>query len=418
MLFSDNYFNRYPSFPAFYPEMPDKNTGIIVVIPCYDDESVFETLQSLELANKTETFIEVIVVLNSGEQTSEEIKIRNRQIFEKLKNRKKENYYKNFALLPILLENIPRKKAGVGFARKTGMDEALRRFSLLDKSAGLIVSLDADSIVSKDYFQLIESAGAFQAKTDGFIFQFQHDFDTLKYSSEIIEACKLYETYLRYYRLALKFASFPFAYHTIGSCFAVRVEAYAKTGGMSTRQGGEDFYFIQKLAKMARVSQMKQIMVYPSPRISDKVPFGTGPSVRKIIETGGYKVYNFGLFLILKDFFACFDNFYDSNNLYNVPDEIIAYLGEKELRKIIEECRKNSRSKNAFIKRMFTNFDAFFVVKFLNSFDQDSCFPPMEIHDAATRFLQTIAVEHKYDHLYEIIKNTDINDDFICSSTA
>ena len=49
----------------------------------------------------------------------------------------------------ILIEDLkmPERDAGVGLARKTGMDQALYRFNFLNKPNGFILSFDADSPV-------------------------------------------------------------------------------------------------------------------------------------------------------------------------------------------------------------------------------------------------------------------------------
>lgn len=62
-----------------------------------------------------------------------------------------------------------------------------------------------------------------------------------------------------------------------------RAEAYLSLGGMNLRAAGEDFYFLQQLAKTAGVLQVKGTMVFPSPRPSHRVPFGTGRSVSRLL---------------------------------------------------------------------------------------------------------------------------------------
>ena len=52
---------------------------------------------------------------------------------------------------------------------------------------------------------------------------------------------------------------------------------------MRVRKGGEDFYFLQAAAKTGRVVTGDRVLVHPSPRPSDRVPFGTGPAVRKLM---------------------------------------------------------------------------------------------------------------------------------------
>lgn len=385
MNFSTSYFSRYKALPSFFSDMPDEDLRIIIMIPCYDDEFIFETLLSLDKANQIVSEFEVIVVVNSGERSPNEAIERNRMIYNQLQQQSKASFYKNFRLLLILLEGTVKKKAGVGFARKVGMDEAVRRFAAINNPEGLIVSLDADTLVSQDYLQVIEKA--YGRKETCFTFQFQHCFDKDRYTEKEIYACKLYEIYLRYYRLALKTLDVPFAIHTIGSCFAIRAGAYTKLGGMPVRQAGEDFYFLQKAVKMNPVCELKDPVVFPAPRISERVPFGTGASVRNIVADGNYNVYNFGLFGLLRTFYGLFPIMEHEDIQDKIPAEIVEFVGLSAFNELLEECRKYSSSSRAFIKRMYDKFDAFFIVKFLNSPAHKTAFPPMNVQEAASTLL-------------------------------
>ncbi|MDR2680251.1 MAG: hypothetical protein LBC47_05515 [Tannerella sp.] len=405
--FVTHYFKRYKSLPPFFDDKPDERLGVVVIIPCMDDEFVFSTLDSLECADAIRAGIEVIVNVNSGETTPPDIVSRNRMIFDGLKRKAEAGFYKNFRLLPILVEETVRKKAGVGFARKTAMDEALRRFAAIDRPSGLIVSLDADTLVAKNYFQEIEKAsGISRAKC--FTFQFRHDYDTGKYPGNVIQACKLYEIYLRYYRLALKTFNFPFAVHTIGSCFAIRAGAYAQLGGMAPRQGGEDFYFLQKAVKMHPVHEVMSRIVFPSPRVSNRVPFGTGPSVRHILAEGRYTVYNFELFRLLKTFYELFPAMEHADRKEKIPPEIMNHIGDKLFDETLAECRTCSASSETFVKRMYDKFDAFFVVKFLNTFNNSDAYPPIDVREAGKILLNRYGIGET-DDLYEAITMLDIN---------
>ena len=411
MSFADHYFVRYKALPPFFEDNPAQVVDIIVIIPCIDDEFIFQTLKSLDDANPVSAKIEVIVHVNSGEQTPHEIVERNKKILNELHHKAKEVFYKNFSLLPISTEGTVRKKAGVGFARKVAMDEAVRRFASVDKPEGLIVSLDADSLVAKDYFQVITEAMN-HIRANCLTFQFRHHYDTLVYPEDVINACMMYEIYLRYYRLALKMFEFPFAIHTIGSCFAVRAEAYIKLGGMPPRQGGEDFYFLQKAVKMLPVYEVRKPIVFPSPRISDRVPFGTGPSVRAIIEKGSYKVYNYNLFGFLNDFYRMIPSMehvdVSVTGHKQIPQVIIDFIGIDRFEAILAECRNYSSSTGAFVKRMLDHFDSFFIVKFLNTFNQSEVYPPMDVWEAGKTILHQYGIREIND-LYEQIMLQDIN---------
>ena len=382
MNFATHYFTRYRALPPFFSDRPTEVLGVVVIIPCIDDAFIFNTLDSLDDADTVNVKIEVIVNVNSGEKTPQEIIERNRVIYNELKQKTGAGFYKNFNLLPLHVEGTQRKKTGVGFARKTAMDEAVRRFATINKPDGLIVSLDADSLVAKNYFKKIEDI-LIKNPAGCFTFQFQHNYDTDVYPQEVINSCKLYEIYLRYYHLALRSFNFPFAIHTIGSCFAIRADAYIKLGGMTPRQGGEDFYFLQKAVKMHPVFEVRDPIVFPSPRVSNRVPFGTGPSVRNILEKGSYFVYDFKLFGLLKTFYELFPTMEMDDVKKDIPVEIMNYIGSDAFDEILSECRKYSSSSKAFVKRMYDNYDAFFIVKFLNTFNNSSDYPPINVLAAA-----------------------------------
>ncbi|MEZ4848575.1 MAG: hypothetical protein R3B93_08135 [Bacteroidia bacterium] len=72
------------------------------------------------------------------------------------------------------------------------------------------------------------------------------------------------------------------AFHCVGSSMAVRSIAYQKRGGMNRRKAGEDFYFLQKFIAEGTLAELSTTKVIPSPRASEKVPFGTGRAIKKL----------------------------------------------------------------------------------------------------------------------------------------
>ncbi len=349
--------------------------------------------------------MEVIVVVNSADDTDVAVVEKNRRIYASLCEKK--DSYLNFALLPYIIEGVPHKIAGVGNARKVGMDEAVWRFATIENPRGVIVSLDADCLVSEDYFTEIYSR--FYCAKDhpnACTLQFRHNFDEKLYSGQEIVACRRYEMYLRYFRLAQKVAGIPQCLHTIGSCLAVTAETYARMGGMARRQAGEDFYFLQKLALQSKVASVDKPIVFPSPSVSERVPFGTGRSVKKIIETGSCKVYNFGLFLLLKEFYSAFPSLYDGDS--TIPREIIEFVGEQKFKSLVDECRKNTSDSKSFVKRMCAKFDVFFMIRFLNGFDEQSDFAPVEVEIVVSELLDYYGVT-SVKNLYEDILELDVS---------
>ena len=409
-----SYFSRYKTLPPFFAEKPSKNVGIIVVIPCYDDDFVFQTLDSLNVAEKPNCDVEIIIVVNSAENTDINIINKNNITFNNLFSLNKSKYF--FNILPILIENVPKKFAGVGNARKTGMDEAVRRFAEINQNNGIIASLDSDCLVAKNYFTEIEKYFVINSKSDCCTINFQHNFDKNLYSEQEIYGCRLYETYLRYFRLSLAATGFPYCFHTIGSCFAVKALCYSKLGGISRRQAGEDFYFLHKAAQATKVGRITEKIVFPAPRLSDRVPFGTGREIQKIIENEQYMVYNFELFKILKTFFETFENIFETKyvDLKLFPQEVINFTNEKKIMEIFAETISNTKHKEQFIKRLYSKFDAFFVIRFLNFFNTSKSFPPKELFEEIKKLLDYYKVsvsDFSQENIYKIIYNLDMEND-------
>ena len=122
---------------------------------------------------------------------------------------------------------------------------------------------------------------------------------------------------------ALRYTHFPYAFHTIGSCLAVRGSAYVKQGGMNRRKAGEDFYFLQKIIPLGNFGEINSTRVIPSARVSDRVPFGTGKAMMKWYESGEkvFKSYNPEIYEELFKLFSGIDNLYDSKE----PDYVRYY---------------------------------------------------------------------------------------------
>ena len=119
--------------------------------------------------------------------------------------------------------------------------------------------------------------------------------------------------HLRYYYQGLAYSGFPYVFHTVGSAIAVKALSYVKAGGMNSRQAGEDFYFIQKLVPSGGYFNLNSTTVYPSPRASFRVPFGTGASIGKLTEDNSsiLLTYNFLAFKELRTFFGMIENIYN-----------------------------------------------------------------------------------------------------------
>jgi hypothetical protein len=193
---------------------------------------------------------------------------------------------------------MPDKAGGVGLARKLGLDKALSLFDDQSPAKKLLFNLDADTWVETHYLSTV-----------------RHFFEDLKPHAAVVRyahrpeddpalqaAICCYEIFLRHYVLGLRFAGSPYAFHSIGSAMVCTPESYAAVRGMNRREAAEDFYFLDKMAKLGPVARISTTTVHPSARPSRRVPFGTGQRVIRFLEgkQNEYLLYDPKVFLILR----------------------------------------------------------------------------------------------------------------------
>jgi len=368
MSFANTYFKRFQSKGIQIEEKPEDNLFLTLVIPTFNEDELCKSLQSIKNCALPEKSVEVIIVINSSENTDELIIKKNRRTLKKAQEFADENNTQKLKFFILNYQNLPHKFAGVGLARKIGMDEALHRYNKLEKPNGLIAGFDADSFLDKNYFTEIEKYFDTNPKVDGCSIDFQHPIEGEIFEEDIFKNIINYELHLRYFVEALRYANSPFAYHTIGSSFVVRADIYAKQGGMNRRKAGEDFYFLQKIIPLGNYGEINTTKVIPSPRISDRVPFGTGAAISKMIEdnTNEYFTYSTDAFILLKDFFEKIPEFYNSFSYNSLPEIMSRFLKMNNFENDYQKIKSNSPKINIFKKRFFDWFNAFRVIKFLN----------------------------------------------------
>lgn len=194
-----------------------------------------------------------------------------------------------------------RAKEGVGRARKMGLDVALSlylRGQLLSPMCG---STDADVSLPQGYFGALRSVeddapGTPLPRTSlprasGIIFPYRH---LLPKEGRVREMMTELEVSFRYYVLGLHHAGSPYAFHTLGSAVAVSLPHYARVRGVPNRQAGEDFHLLAKLSKLMPLKRLTEPTIEIETRVSDRVPFGTGPSLSKALgpQDGGVRFHH------------------------------------------------------------------------------------------------------------------------------
>ncbi len=387
------YIEKHVSFQAFISSPPNDRLKNIVVIPCYNEPDVLQTLSSLKNCQKPVFPVEVIIVINSGEHASENIIKQNTKTLNEITQWAKSNNTNDLKFHTIYLENIPKKIAGAGFARKIGMDEAVRRFEQVNNSEGIISSLDADSKVASNYLIEIEKLFDQHPKTDACSIYFEHPLSGADFPSVIYDKIAEYELYMRYYSLSLKYTGFPNYYHTVGSGFAVKAGTYCKQGGMNKKQAGEDFYFLHKIMPLGNYRYLKTTTVYPSPRPSNRVPFGTGPVIKSAMEVPckEFEAYDFEVFIHLHDFFSEIDRFFKIENFkfsaFSFHPSVVEFLRKNNFKDALDEINKNTADKTSFKKRLLRWFDAFRIIKYIN-FAHEHYYKKVPVSFAACAYLK------------------------------
>ncbi len=353
--------------------MEKAHDHIHICIPSYKEKDISLTLESLQACESNGLNIRVTVLVNESVNADFATQELNQKTLKDL-----EEFRLKYPLFPLqyYFLSLPVKSAGVGHARKLLMDRAALQFRKLDKN-GLIVALDADTIVSPNYLSSISNYFSKNNKEAASIF-YEHPLD----SCRIIE----YEFHLRYYNSMQYHAGFPFAIHTVGSAMACTSESYLKKGGMNKRKAGEDFYFMQKFIKDQVCGNITETTIVPSSRSSDRVPFGTGRAILKY-EDQSYKAttYNPTSFSILKAFNENIAKHYPDYKVKLTPNEKLnEFLLSIHFNDKFIECLQHTKEKSAFLKRFYQFFDAFTLMKCLHYLREE--YPDVEIKDAATYY--------------------------------
>jgi cellulose synthase/poly-beta-1,6-N-acetylglucosamine synthase-like glycosyltransferase len=199
MGFADYYFTRYKAEEKIIPEEPAANLGLIVIIPCFNEDiTIMKALESLYCCMPTEKNTEVIVLVNYPESKRSSLKRSHEEIYTSLLSWSKA-HSKPKLKFHIIFKELPNKTAGAGHARKIAMDEALRRFNSIDNKNGIVASFDADCICDSNYLSELEKLFYNEPETKGCSIYFEHPLEGSEYPEENYKAIAQYELYLRYY---------------------------------------------------------------------------------------------------------------------------------------------------------------------------------------------------------------------------
>lgn len=405
----EKYLKKY-SIPGHDLEMTaGKLFNNIIVIPAISELDNIRTVLA-SLADSTNEFSDetlVIFVVNNLESSETAVKENNLKTLNLLRdiiNREAESTPSpeiSISGLSIGLvdaaspgREFPENNGGVGLARKTGMDLALKAFDYGSPAKKILICTDADCTFEKNY--LTEIVRNFNARNlSAAVVNYSHD---ISGEDDHTSAIICYEYYLRYYALFLKYAGSPFAFHTIGSTMCCDHESYIKVEGMNKKKAAEDFYFLEKLAKQVDIQKISTTTVYPSGRGSWRVPFGTGQRVNRFLagEQDEYQLYNPENFEILKKWIDALNHNSDLVSYYleaaeNIHPMLYRFLVKQEFDRAFSKIlNKTSDVKQINRQKKFW-FDGFRTLKLIH-FLRDNAHPNINTFDAIDILFEKIGI--------------------------
>jgi hypothetical protein len=278
---------------------------------------------------------------------------------------------------------------GVGLARRIGLDIALALYRDGRLASRWLHTTDADATLPDDYF-VCASRLAGDTGIAALTYPFWH---VAKGGGPPSDALALYELSLRYYVLGLRSAGSPYAFHSVGSAMAIDAPAYACARGVPSVAAGEDFYLLNKVAKLGRVVEPDVAPITLEERRQVRVPFGTasgtGRFARTLSEGGTPAFYDPEVFVALGEIL---DTVFSLDPTGVAPDGALdtlrtpvrAVVLAMGFEKAMRDARERTRSAAACRRRMREWFDGFRTLKAIHAL-RDAAWPRVPWHDALAR---------------------------------
>ena len=332
---------------------------IHVLIPVLNEYSNINLLIN-NFSNQTYKNFNVIFCVNNTTSSS---KLKDKLFLD---NQRFINYFKNksfpfnFFIMDRSTSNksFEDKKAGVGLARKIMMDYVSDKAGNSD----IIVSLDADTKIYPTYFESIVS---FFQNNNALLLSIPYKHQ----KSDDFQMRKVmirYEIYLQYYLYKLRQIESPYAFSALGSAMAFPVSTYKKVGGMKPYKHGEDFYFVQKVAKHGSISSNINAFVEPSSRLSSRVGVGTGPALIKGLkgDWGSYPIFNPIYFDHIKETTNVFPELF----MKDIRTPLTSFLQQQlNVEDIWGPLRKNFKTERKFVRACHERLDGLRIFQYLKS---------------------------------------------------
>ena len=304
-----NYLARFAepdshAFASMLTPAADRPFRSALVIPAFDEaDSCIDELTG----NCDAPDILHIIVVNCPDTSSAQTRAYNRALTTKLAARRNPHWL----VVDRVSQPLPRRQ-GVGLARKLGTDIALHLLEQGRLQTPWIYQTDADARLPRGYFDHpLPHAGTV-------VFAHRHRSE----DPLLQRAAELYDAHSRRYHKSLTVAGSKYGYPTLGSTLVLHSDDYVKVRGYPKRNAAEDFHLLNKLAKVAPISVIDDIVIELQARCSHRVPFGTGPALERICKqlrddpSGiSYKTYHAGAFGLLARAIDALNAFADEPSL-------------------------------------------------------------------------------------------------------
>ena len=272
---------------ALAEEIRDRYSDAIVIPVCHENPAILDALIDLELPRGKAL---AVVVVNEHAGAKSDVARANAQFLADVARRRPRAMSAAGAAFlhrgksdVLVIDRASGERAlgareGVGQARKIGCDLAAALFARGMLESAWIHTSDADARIDTHRFRLVRETDRAHESLAAITLPFRHEGG----EEDAARAIPFYEIELRYLVAGLRSAGSPFAFHSIGSTLAIHAHSYASVRGFPNRRAGEDFHILDKLAKTGTIAQPSGEEVILAARHSDRVPFGTGPALRRI----------------------------------------------------------------------------------------------------------------------------------------
>ena len=389
----DQYLAQYALLPMGCPMLRGQWQHVMV-LPCFDESPGF--IHRFAQGFKTASLL-LILVINRPASRPPEVNQPVREALAAMPTLTLQLGYDlhrvspSFSILSIDLEALEGAtpcNQGVGRARRVGCDVALTLIDRETVSSPWIYSTDADTEWDAS---LLSRTWPSEASAVSLPFTHRTTEDPA-----LSQATLIYELTMHHYVLHLQAIGSPYAFHTLGSSCVIHSHAYAAVRGMPLRNAAEDFYLLNKLAKVGAVHRARGAGVSITSRQSNRVPFGTGPAVGRLLDAKDPcevpLFYHADCFAVLGQLLQLFRHWSNEPET-DTQAQLIEHLGtaigtdlerlltQWDYQKALRHIHQAGRSDAARQQHTHTWFDGFRLLKIIHLL-RDHHFPNLTLNEA------------------------------------